>query len=488
METKENTVDYGLKIGRRTFLGALGLLLCIMVLAGILTQVIPRGLYQYEDLQGRKVIVPGTYRVLEGGSPLPVWRWFTAPFEVFGEPAGVTAVSIMIFIMLLVGSFLVLEHSSILPYLIHGVIHRFGGKKYRLLAIMVLICMAMGSFLGLLEETVTLVPITIALSLMLGWDSLVGVGMSVLSVGFGFAAGTFNLFTIGLAQKLAELPLFSGILFRLIFFGVTYGVMLLFLIPYAKKVEAHPEKSPMFDRDEPMRRHYQDSLKGERTYGPEKKRGLIAFLAAMILVFCYIIASFFVNSLSDYVMPVMAIAFTGGSLIAGRIAGLRWGNIGKTFFKGIAGILPSLLLILLAVSVTHIMEQGKIIDTILHFFYEAVEGFGPYAGAAAIFVLVLFLELFMAGASAKAFLLMPIIVPLADLIGITRQTAVQAFSMGDGFTNMLYPTNVLLIIILGIANIPYSRWFRWIRKPILALLALSALALFVAVAIRYGPY
>ncbi|MDR2404263.1 MAG: hypothetical protein LBD78_09585, partial [Spirochaetaceae bacterium] len=432
MNTKENTAGYDIKIGRRTFLGALALLLCIMVLAGVLTRIIPQGLYQYEETNGRRVIVPGTYQVLEGTAPLPVWRWITAPFEVFGNPAAVMAVSIMIFIMLLVGSFLVLEQSGILSYLIYKVIHCFGEKKYRLLALMVLICMSMGSFLGMLEETVTLVPITIALSLMLGWDSLVGVGMSILSVGFGFAAGTFNLFTIGLAQNLADLPIFSGFLFRLIFFAVTYGVMLLFLIPYAKKVEAHPEKSLVFDRDEIIRRHYQDSLNGEQHYGPEKKWGLIIFLSAMLLVFCYILSSFFVNSLSDYVMPVMAVFFTAGSLIAGGIAGLR-GRICRTFFKGIAGILPSLLLILLAISVTHIMEQGNIIDTILHFFYGAVESSGPYAGAMAIFVLVLFLEFFIAGASAKAFLLIPIIIPLADLIGITRQTAVQAFSMGDGF-------------------------------------------------------
>jgi uncharacterized ion transporter superfamily protein YfcC len=311
--------------------------------------------------------------------------------------------------------------------------------------------------------------------------------MSILSVGFGFASGTFNLFTIGLAQNLANLPLFSGFLFRLIFFFLTYGVVLLFLIPYAKKIEAHPEKSPMFDRDEVIRHHYRDSLDAEQNCGPEKKRGLVIFVSAMILVFCYILSSFFVNDLSDYVMPVMAVFFTGGSLIAARTAGLR-GRICKTFFKGIVGILPSFLLILLAISVTHIMEQGNIIDTILRFFYGGIERSGPYAGAVAIFVLVLLMEFFIAGASAKAFLLIPIIIPLADLIGVTRQTAVQAFSMGDGFTNMFYPTNVVLIITLGIANIPYSRWFRWIRKPMLTLLALAVLALFVAVAIGYGPY
>jgi uncharacterized ion transporter superfamily protein YfcC len=242
-------------------------------------------------------------------------------------------------------------------------------------------------------------------------------------------------------------------------------VVVCFLLRYAKKIEAHPEKSLMYDRDREVRHHYAESLKGDEDYGPEKKRALLVFVIAIGLVFCYIAAAFFLPGLSDYVMPVMGVFFTGGALIAGRVAGLK--GIGRTFLKGMGSVAPSVLLILLAMSVTHIMEKGNIIDTILYYFYSGIENFGPSAGALAIFAVVLFLEFFIAGAAAKAFLLIPIIIPLCDMIGITRQTAVQAFALGDGFTNVFYPTNVLLIIVLGIANIPYNRWFRWIWKLLL---------------------
>jgi uncharacterized ion transporter superfamily protein YfcC len=243
----------------------------------------------------------------------------------------------------------------------------------------------------------------------------------------------------------------------------------------------------MYGRDQEIRRHYQDALGREREYPPEMKRGLTVFAAALGLVFCYIFAGFFIPALSDYVMPVMALFFTAGALLASRIA-LFKGRTAKTFFKGIGTVAPSVLMILLAMSVTHIMEKGRIIDTILHYAYSSMERLGPSAVVLALYLLVLVLEFVIAGASAKAFLLIPIIVPLCDMTGITRQTAVEAFALGDGFTNMFYPTNVLLLITLGIANIPYSRWFRWIWKPLLALLALSALALLVAVSLGYGPY
>jgi uncharacterized ion transporter superfamily protein YfcC len=482
----ETAESMGIKIGRRTFLGALFLLLAIMVLAGILTQVIPQGAYEYRDIDGRSEVVPGSYRVIEGEKALPIWRWFTAPLEIFVQPKAVVAVTIMLFIMFLVGSFGVLEKSGIIAFLISGVIKRFGRKKYRLLAFMVLVCMILGSVLGMLEETITLVPITVALSLMLGWDSLVGVGMSILAVNLGFSTATFNPFTVGLAQTLAELPVFSGLLFRFAVFAITYALAVFFLIGYAKKIEAHPESSLMYDRDTALRGHYRETFGVREEGGPGKKKGLVFFAGILALVFCYVIAGFFISSLSTYVMPVMALLFTLGALAAGRITGLR--GIGKIFFKGLISVLPSVLLILLAMSVTHIMEQGRIIDTILYNIYIRIETLGPYAGIIALYLLVLLLEFFIAGASAKAFLLIPVIIPLCDLIGITRQSAVEAFVLGDGFTNMLYPTNVLLILTLGIANIPYNRWFRWIWKPLLLLLLISGIALLAAVSMGYGPY
>ena len=486
MET--NKQAGGLNIGMKTFLGTAALLLAIMLLAGVLTQVLPQGSYTYEETAGRHIIVPGTYTESPNAARLPVWRWFTAPFEVLGTEKAMTAGMIMAFILLIGGSFLVLERSGILTYLIRAVIRRFGGRKYRLLAVITFVCMLLGSTMGLFEEVVTLVPITVALAMMLGWDSLTGIGMSILAVGFGFAAGTLNPFTLGVAQNLAELPMFSGVLFRVVFFFVTYGILTVFLLFYAKSVEANPQKSAMYDADAAMRERYQKELAraDEAEDDPAKARAMLLFGGALLCVLAYVVTGFFIRGLSDYAMPVMAALFTAGALCAGRMAGLRKGLF-KAFAQGMGAIAPSVMLILLAMSVTHIMEMGGIIDTLLHFFYGYMADLGPYIGALAVLALVLVLEFFISGAASKAFLLLPIIIPLADLIGLTRQTVVQAFSLGDGFTNMLYPTNVVLLLVLGMMGVPYGKWFRWTWKLQLALLGASVVCLLVAVAIGYGP-
>lgn len=475
----------GLKISRNTFIATVVLLLCIMILAGVLTRVIPQGSYQYIEQDGRQVIVPDSYTEVTDSQRLPVWRWFTAPGEVLATDQAVTAVMIMAFIMLIGGSFLVLEQGGILSHIMYSVIHRYEKRKYTLLAVMILICMLLGSTMGLFEETVTLVPITVALALVLGWDSLVGIGMSILAVGFGFAAGTLNPFTVGVAQRLAGLPAFSGLGFRVVLFVLVYLLLAGFMIRYAKKIEKTPQKSLMYAQDIRTRTHYQSVMDQTSGDDPAKKRAARIFVAALLLVFLYIVVAFFVDGMSDYAMPVMAVLFTAGALTAGRAGGLKKGLF-KTFLKGVGSIAPSVLLILLAMSVTHIMRVGGILDTILHFFYLQIAHLGPLVGALVIFGLVLLFNFFIGGA-AKAFLLIPIIVPLADMIHITRQTAVQAFVLGDGFTNMIYPTNVVLLIVLGMTGVSWGKWFRWTWKLQLALLVLSVGAMAVAVWTGYGP-
>lgn len=485
-ETASNE-SHGLKISRNTFISTVVLLLCIMILAGILTRVIPQGTYEYVDLDGRQVIVPDSYTQFEESSPLPFWRWFTSPVEVLFTDRATTAIMIMLFITLIGGSFLVLEQSGILNYIMYGVIQKYETRKYVLLALIVFICMLLGSTMGLYEETMTLVPITVALALVLGWDSLVGIGMSILAVGFGFAAGTLNPFTVGVAQNLADVPVFSGLGLRVILFAIIYLLLIAFLLRYAKKIEKDPKKSLVYEQDIVTREHYKGVLDTTSGNDPAKKKATQIFVGAIILVFVYIIIAFFVPVMSDFAMPVMAILFTSGALIAGRVSGMKKGLF-KSFLKGAGSIAPSVLLILLAMSVTHIMQEGQILDTILNFFYLKIEHLSPFVGALSIFALVLFLNFFVGGAASKAFLLLPIIVPLADMISITRQTAVQAFVLGDGFTNMIYPTNVVLLIALGMIGIPWTKWFRWTWKLQAALLVLSVATLGIAVWINYGPY
>lgn len=477
----------GLNISAKTFAGTVLILLLIIIFSGILTLVLPQGSFvRTADETGNTVIIPDTYAINTDAERLPIWRWFTAPFEIFAGSDALTTAVIIIFIILIGGTFAVLEKCGVFTYVINAVIVRYGAYKYRLLAAISLICMLLGSTMGLLEETVPLVPLIVSLAIALGWDTMTGLGMSILSVGFGFAAGTFNPFSIGIAQRLAEVPLFSGLAFRVVVFICVYALLVSFLIRYAKKIERDPSLSPTFADDRSRRNDCMPSETADILTDKKTKRAVTAFAAALALVFAYVICGLFVPSLTDYTMPVMAILITAGGITAGKISGYAAkGRVFKDFLAGTAAIAPSALLIIMAMSAKQILTAGGVMDTILYNVFGLLSGLSPYAAVLLLYLFVLTVQFFISSASAKAFLIMPLITPLSDMLGLTRQTAVTAFCFGDGFTNVFFPTNALLLIVLGLTGVSYGKWFKWTAKLQLAILALTALFLMAAVSLGY---
>jgi len=482
--SKDNN-NAGIQISTKAFLSSVFILFCLMMIAGILTHIIPGGAFEKTIVDGKESIIPGTFQFTDV-SGYPIWRWFTAPIEVLWSSDAVTVISIILFLFIIGGVFTVLDKSGMLQYIMHTLVDKFKDSKYKLMAVLILFFMLFGSVFGLFEELVALVPIVIILSHALGWDSLVGLGMSALAAGFGFSSATLNPFTLGVAQELAGLPTFSGLGFRIIVFIVNFTILYLFISKYAKKIERNPEKSPVYNEDLSMRERYSDvtslaPLANEQYLGKTVK----IFTCSLILVILYVVAGFFISALSGFALPVMALFFLVGGLIAAK-ASHYGGNIAKDFIGGVGAIAPSALLILMAMSVKLIISNGGIMDTILYYVSDKVTSMGPYGAIVMIYLLVLCLNFFIGSGSAKAFLLIPIISPLADLVGLTGQMAVQAFCFGDGFTNMLYPTNPLLMITLGVTVVSYPKWFKW-TIGIQLLTSLIAIAfLFLAVFIGYG--
>lgn len=474
-----------LQISKKSFFSSVAILLMLMIGAGILTHVIPSGAFEKVLIDGKESIVPGTFAFTgEGG--YAIWRWFTAPVEVLWSPDAVTVIMIIVFICIIGGTFTVLDKSGMLQYIMNSLVKRFEKSKYVLMAILTLFFMLFGSIFGIFEELVALVPIVIILSYALGWDSLTGLGMSALAAGFGFSSATLNPFTLGVAQEIAGLPAFSGIGFRLFVFAVCYGILYGFLYRYAKKIEKNPQKSSIYEDDLGQKEKYAnitaiEALPNEQYLGKTVK----IFGGALALVIAYIVAGFFVPALSAVSLPVMALIFLIGGIIAAN-ASKYGGNILKDFVAGIGGIAPSGLLILMAMSVKLIITNGGIMDTILYYASEKVSQMGPYAAIVMIFLLVLGLNFFVSSGSAKAFLLIPIIAPLAELVGLNSQIAVQAFCFGDGFTNMLYPTNAVLMITLGLTVVSYPKWFKWTIGLQLLMLLVNIALLLLAVVIGYG--
>lgn len=228
--TETENKQAGLKINKKTVILICVLLAAIMAFAGVLTQVLPRGIYE-TDADG--AIINGTYTQIE--DKLPIWKIFLAPILVFGSETALTGVGIIMIITLIGGTFLILDKCSVLKYIMAAIIEKFGKRKYLLLNLMILACMVLSSTAGILEESVTLVPIAVAISLALGWDSFVGLGMSLIAVAFGFTAATFNPFNVVTVQKMADIPVFSGTGYRIIVFIVVYIVLAGFMTIYAKK-------------------------------------------------------------------------------------------------------------------------------------------------------------------------------------------------------------------------------------------------------------
>jgi len=479
-----NTNDSGLKISKKSFVSSVLILLVLMLGAGVLTWVIPGGSFERTLVDDKEIIQPGTFHFAEGGG-YPIWRWFTAPLEVLWGEDAVTVIAIILFICIIGGVFALLDKSGMLQYIMNGLVRRFEQTKYGLMAVLVLFFMLFGSVFGIFEELVALVPIVILLSRALGWDSLVGLGMSALAAGFGFASATLNPFTLGVAQELAGLPAFSGVGFRLVVFATCYGVLYLYLYRYAKKIEADPKKSLVYTEDLAYKEKNAaaskaEALPNERYLGKTVK----IFACSLLLVIGYIVAGFFVPALSSVSLPVMAVVFLVGGLLAAK-ASHYGGRLLPDFVSGVGGIAPSALLIMMAMSVKHIITKGGIMDTILYYVSEAAAKMGTYGAAVVIFLLVLILNFFVSSGSAKAFLLIPILSPLAELVGLSQQVAVQAFCFGDGFTNMLYPTNALLMITLGLTVVSYPKWFKWTIGLQLVMLVVNVGLLMAAVAIGF---
>lgn len=462
----------------RSFMASLAVLAALMLVAGILTLVVPGGSYQrVAAADGSLMVVPDSYH--PGTRPdYPVWRWLTAPIEVLASDDAALAIVIIVFIAVVGGAFALLREAGVLEESVRLLARRFRSRRIMMLAILCLFFMAIGSFMGVFEEVVPLVPLAIGLSLSFGWDVFAGLGMSILAVGFGFSAAIANPFSIGTAQRLAGIPVLSGSLFRIVVFICVYALYLSFMIAHVRSLErsktglkAAAGGQADADIDEPAT--------------PQLRAG-VRFFGWSSAALALLVGTASITRIgSDLVLPVIALGFLVIGSGAGLSAGLKPAAAGKSFIAGALGVLPAGLLILMALSVKRIVVAGGIMDTVLYGASRLLSGTSRYGAAGLMYMVVLGMNFFIGSASAKAFLLIPILSPLADLSGVSRQVAVQAFAFGDGFSNMLYPTNAVLLISLGLAGMSWGQWFRKTWKLQAATFVLTMALLMVAVATGY---
>ena len=351
------------------------------------------------------------------------------------------------------------------------IVHRFGQNRYILMSLVMLFFMSMGAFIGSLEECVPLVPIVVGLSVALGWDELTGLGMSILSAGCGFAAGVCNPFTVGVAQELAGLPMFSGMWLRFVAFIIIYGIVHFFVKHHALKIAKPIEQIEVHD----------DFVDDKRM-----DKALWTFAGILGIGILVVLSSVFLTFLQDYTMIIVAVMFLVAGLSSVIISGMSGKDLAKFFGYGIVTILPAVFMILMASSIKYTLIEGKILDTLLHSAVGIAENLPKGAVILFIYLIVLVLNFFISSGSAKAFLLMPLIVPMAQIFEISSQLSVMAFAFGDGFSNVMYPTNPVLLISLGMAGISYVKWFKWTFKIQFTILVATSLLLLFGLVIGYN--
>lgn len=450
MENKN--IDMGLQLNKKTMIALTIVLVTVLAFIGVLTQTMPRGEYELAYHNGHEVIVNGTYKELPDYK-MPIWKIILSPILCFASSQAFTGITIILMIVLIGGSFLILDQCGILKYIMATLIRKFSHKKYTLMAVVVFVCMLLGSTAGILEESLTLVPIAVAISLALGWDSLVGLGLSLVSIAWGFTAATFNPFNVVTVQKLAGLEVFSGLWLRLIIFVGVYFILFSFLYLYAKRIEKNPAKSPAFETDKALREKYNladaDIILADNSIRKGKK----AFLTCILIDLGFIVLDFIVGAGGVISLPAMAILFTTGGFLSGHFTGLKGKDLIKSFLQGTKTIAPAIPLIIFVVAISYVLSEGKIMHTILFNLYELIKGLSPSVAIFLLFGVIAVLEFFIGSGTAKAFLIMPLVAPLSDLVGITRQSVVTTFCMADGFTNLLYPTSGIMIIAIGLVGV-----------------------------------
>lgn len=467
---EQKTENKGLNISVKSFVTAIVIIFVLMVLTYVLSFIVPGGEYaRMTDANGDVIIdTQGGFSYVEGG--IPFWKWLLSPLLVLTAEGSGTIIAVIAFLLVIGGIFNSLDKCGLMKYMLDKIVHHFGQARYKLMAAIVFFFMALGSFIGSFEECVPLVPIVVALAISLGWDDLTGLGMSLLAIGCGFAAGVCNPFTVGVAQELAGLPMFSGIWMRAVGFAVIYVVLLLFIRQHAKKVER------------PL-----DANDVGQNYVPDVKmdKGLKLFGSILGIGILLVLSSVFITALQDYTMIIVAVMFLIAGILAVFAAGMSGKEIAGTFWNGLVSIFPAVLMILMASSIKYTLVEANILDTLLHSAVSVAETLPKGAVILFIYVLVLGMNFFISSGSAKAFLLIPLIVPMAQIFGISSQLCVMAFAFGDGFSNVLYPTNPVLLISLGLANISYGRWIKWTWKFQLINLFVTSGLLLVGLAVGY---
>lgn len=518
----------------------------IIVVAAMLTWFIPGGQFQRTVVTvgetQREIIQSNSFTYIEN-SP-QTWEIFSAIFDGFVDKA-----DIIVFILLIGGAFWIMNNSraidvgifSFLKFtrrLEHNKLIKAVGVDNMVITLIMLMFSAFGAIFGMSEETIAFVIIFVPLAITMGYDSITGVSMCFVAAGLGFAGALLNPFTIGIAQGLSDLPLFSGIEYRFFCWAVINVVGIAWILRYARRIKKNPKASPVYYDDAYWReRESSSNLENIRFQTPKAAWITFIFILVVMTIYSFLMpyttltvgkssttlpvipfltvlflitgiaslrksAHFFVLNLlmftiiylivgvmgyGWYVMEIATLFFAMG-IAAGVAMNNSANKITSLFLEGVRDIMSAAMVVGLAGGIIIILQNGHIIDTLLYYISESMGEMGRVASVGMMYVFQTIINVVIPSGSAKAALTMPIMSQFSDLIGVSRQANVMAFQFGDGFTNMITPTSGVLIGVLGVAKIPYDKWVRWITPFMIVLIILGFLLLIPTVTMNLSGF
>jgi uncharacterized ion transporter superfamily protein YfcC len=453
------------------------LLFGMVVLALLLTYVLPAGAFdRVENEAGRLQVVPESFQLTPDAERLSPIAVFTA------IPRGFSAAhEIIFFVFIIGGAFAVLRATGAVDAALGALLRRLGHQPFWLVAGGVTVFAVGSSTIGMAEEYLPFVPVLVALALALGYDTITAVGIMCVGYGIGYGAAAINPFTVLIAQDVAGLQPTSGLWFRVALTLVLLPVGIHHVWAYAKKVGQDPSKSLVADMDQggvdSAGLGHQGSDQAPMT---STHRWVLGVLLVVLAVLVYGLSQW------HWYLVEMGALFVGLTIVLAAIARMSPDRTAVEFGKGAAELTTTALMIGVARAIQVVLDDGGVVDTIVHGISLPLRELPGALSAVGMFFVQSLANLFIPSGSGQAYVTMPIMAPLADLVDVSRQVAVLAYQFGDGFTNILVPTNAVLVGILAMAAIPYDRWVRFVMPFMVKMWVLGSLALAAAVAIGYA--
>ena len=451
------------------------LVLIMIVCATLLTYVLPAGSYNryVDESTGTTLVESGSYQRIEQ-TPVSLFAMLES------IPKGlVDAASVVTIVLMYGGAFGIINSTKVIECGIASSIEKMRRYSTLIIPVFMILFSLLGAMLGICESCMAFIPLCIMLAKAMGYDAIVGFAMVMLANIIGFTAGPMNMWTTGVAQGIAELPLFSGMSVRIVMYVVLMAITIAYVLWYCARIKKDPTRSLMYQVDAST----EEGIKAQYSAADFTTRKKFTMTALIIgfagLIYGIVIKGWWSgNSIGGYLL--------GMSIVVAAVDGRKPNEMAQGFIDGAKGVLMGALMVGFARAIILILTAGNVIDTILFYASSVISKTGTNVAAALIYVFQFLFNFIVPSGSGKAAITMPLIVPMADMAGITRQTAVLAFQLGDGPTNLFWPTAAMSYLAMG--NVPYSKWAKWYFPLVVILFVVSIITVLICTQMGYGPF